>query len=148
MSDEREILQLMNTYTWHLARKDFEAYGRLFADGALLASDGTVMARGEKEIAALVRQYLGGLPDTTVRHIVSSPVIEVPCRSDTATARSFLTTLQAKRGGAANIFRLAEYHDTFRKVDGLWQFETRQEVTNWVEQEREPSHNGAATSID
>jgi len=134
---EREIGRLMTDYTWLLDARDYDGYGRLFAKGEILDPAGKVVASGSDAVAGLARRYLGHQPDVTVRHVISSPRIDVDLTNGTATASSFLLTVQAPTGQPAYIYRVASYHDRFRKVDGHWRFESRQELTNWVLKERQ-----------
>ena len=41
--------------------------------------------------------------------------------------------------GVAEVFRIARYHDRFHLVEGRWWFQSRQEFTDWVSEERTPS---------
>lgn len=135
--DERDIERLIVDYSWALDAKDFDTYGALFSHGVVLNPQGEVIARGAAKVGALARHYLGGNPDVFVRHVVSNVRIDVAADGKTATAGSFLTTIEAPQGQPASIFRIARYHDNFAKIDGSWKFLSRQELTDWVFRERQ-----------
>ncbi|ARS25821.1 nuclear transport factor 2 family protein [Sphingomonas sp. KC8] len=135
--DERDIERLIVDYSWVLDAKDFDTYGALFSHGIVLDPQGKTIAKGAAEVGALARHYLGGNPDVFVRHIVSNVRIDVAADGKTATAGSFLTTIEAPQGQPASIFRIARYHDNFAKIDGGWKFLSRQEMTDWVLRERQ-----------
>jgi hypothetical protein len=136
MAAEREIGRLMTDYTWLLDTGDYDGYGQLFASGAFLDPQGKVIAKGSAAVTALVRHYLGNQLGVTVRHVVSSPRIDVDLASGTATASSFLLTVQAPQSQPAYLFRVSSYHDRFQRVGDHWQFRSRQELTDWVLKER------------
>jgi hypothetical protein len=136
--DEREIERLIIEYSWLLDARDFEKYGALFENGAILNPAGKVVATGAAQVAALGRHYLGGQTDIFVRHLVSNIRIDVAADGMSATAGSFLTTIEAPAGKPAYVFRVARYNDRFHKVDGHWRFLNRQENTDWVLRERQP----------
>lgn len=138
VADQQDIERLIADYSAFLAAKDFDSYGKLFAHGAFLGPQGQVIASGSEQVSALVRKYLGGDPGTTVRHLVTNTRIDIAPDGNSAQAESFLTTIQAKTGQPAEIFRIAVYKDRFKKVAGAWVFASRQEETAWVLKEREP----------
>lgn len=136
LADERAVGMLLSEYIWRLDARDFQGYGELFAHGVILSSQGKVIARGKGEVAAMASHYLGALPkELTVRHIASSPRIEVDLEKGMASASSFVMTVRAPRDKPAYIFRVATYHDRFEKADGRWRFASRQELTDWVLEE-------------
>jgi len=134
--DQLEIERLIHDYTALLGREAYQAYGELFASGCLLSPDGRVMARGADQVAALARYFLGSQPERHTRHIISSPRIDIDPDGRHATARSFLTTIDAESDGPAEVFRIGHYKDRFRKEEGRWFFVSRQELTDWVLLER------------
>jgi hypothetical protein len=137
VADQQDIERLIADYSAFLAAKDFDSYGKLFAHGAFLGPQGQVIASGSEQVAALVRKYLGGNSDTTVRHLVTNTRIDIAPDGNSAQAESFLTTIQAKASQPAQIFRIAIYKDRFKKVAGAWVFASRQEETAWVLKERQ-----------
>lgn len=137
VADQQDIERLIADYSAFLAAKDFDSYGKLFAHGAFLDPQGQVIASGSEQASALVRKYLGGNPDTAVRHLVTNTRIDIAPDGKSARAESFLTTIQAKTGQAADIFRIAIYKDHFKKMNGAWVFASRQEETAWVLKERQ-----------
>lgn len=136
LTSEREIERLIHDYAWLLDARDFAAFGRLFSDGVWLAPDGSVVARGAEEVEALVRRFLGAKTDTFVRHLVTNIRIDLDPSGQAGSATSFLTTLEGKLGGSGIVYRIARYHDRFQRIDGRWRFESRQEFTDWVLEER------------
>lgn len=136
LMDERAITALLNRYIWALDTEDLDEYGRLFAHAVVLSTDGRVLARGAEEVAAMIRHYRKLMPqDAVIRHVNSSPLIEVDTKSGTASARSFVMTVRAPKGEPAYFYRIARYLDRFDKVDGKWRFASRQELSDWVQEE-------------
>jgi hypothetical protein len=132
ISHEREIERIIDDYAWLLGARDFAAYGELFSHGVWLTPDGSVVARGADEVEAMVRRFLGGRTDRFVRHLVTNVRIDLAADARSATATSFLTTLEGTLGASAVIYRIARYHDRFHRIDGRWWFQSRQEITDWV----------------
>jgi len=131
--DEIAIANLMADYASRLEARDYGAFGCLFAHGALLAPDGTVLAQGSENVTDLVKMYLGAEPERLlVRRLITNLLIKVDRTRETATARSYLTTLHVVPGRPPYVHRLANYNDSFRKINGMWWFISRQEVTDWL----------------
>ena len=93
--DHAEISALLVRYCDLMDAGDWEGVGALFADGALLAPDGTELARCADAVAMFFRSSVvlhDGSPRT--KHLVLNTVIEV--QDDGATlARSSYLVLQA-----------------------------------------------------
>lgn len=133
VDDELAIANLMADYASRLEARDYGAFGCLFARGALLAPDGTVLAQGSENVTTLVKTHLGTEPEQLlVRRLITNLQIEVDRAKETATARSYLTTLYVTPGKPPYVHRLAHYNDSFRKFNGMWWFISRQEVTDWL----------------
>ena len=136
--DEQAVERLIVDYSWFLDAKDFENYGAMFSDGSILNSKGKAIATGSAEVGGLAKHYLGGPSDIFVRHLVTNIRINIGDDGKSATAESYLTTIEAPKGKPAYVYRIGRYHDTFRKTNGQWKFASRQEMTDWVLKERQP----------
>jgi hypothetical protein len=132
--DEIAIANLMSDYAALLEARDFGAVGCLFRHGALLDETGGDMARGADAVGALLTRFLGGQPaGLKVRRVYTNPAITVAADGRTATALSYLTSIYLPAGQAPHLHRLARYVDRFVRIDGRWWFESRQELSDWVE---------------
>jgi 3-phenylpropionate/cinnamic acid dioxygenase small subunit len=105
---------------------DFAGVGELFAHGEITA-DGMTAARGAADVAALftstTRRYDDGTPRTA--HVITNPIVEID--GDQAEVRSRFTVLQHKpAGGTLEPIIAGGYRDRFERVDGRWQFASRE----------------------
>jgi ketosteroid isomerase-like protein len=126
----REIENLLYTYAERLDAGDLEGVADLFAHGAIcMAPDAPPEQRiqGRDAVLALyrgsTRLHDDGLPHT--KHVTSNAIILVEDGADSASARSYFSVLQQVEGFALQPIISGRYHDTFRRSDGRWWFETR-----------------------
>ena len=81
--------------------------------------------------SGMVRTYDNGTPLT--KHVISNVIVTVDPGGDRATARSYVTVLQAKLPEfPLQVIVSARHHDTFERVDGLWRFAERIDITDLV----------------
>jgi len=126
----REIENLLYTYAERIDAGDFEGIADLFAHGRILPSpDGSadVAFEGREQVLgmyeAATRRYEDGTPRT--RHVTTNAIVEADDDAGTGSARSYYTVLQQTDALALQPIICGHYHDTFRRIDGRWWFETR-----------------------
>lgn len=126
----REIENLLYTYAERIDAGDFEGVADLFTHGRILPSpDAPREASFEGRDAVLgmytaaTRLYEDGTPRT--RHVTTNAIIEVDEAASTATSRSYYTVLQRTEELPLQPIICGHYHDTFKRIDGAWWFDTR-----------------------
>ena len=126
----REIENLLYTYAERIDAGDFAGLAELFAHGRILPSPGgsreTAIAGTEAVLAmyrSTTRLYPDGTPRT--RHVTSNALIEIEDGGGSARSRSAYTVLQQTDGLPLQPIISGRYHDTFRRIDGCWWFDTR-----------------------
>lgn len=126
LSDGDHIRNLLGTYCRLIDAGDFDAVGRLFADATLCTEDGTVVATGAEQIAALyagtTRRHDDGTPLT--QHVVANTVLE-PISEDTVRGTSNYVVLQATSSLPLQAIATGSYIDTFVRSGEAWRFAER-----------------------
>ncbi len=119
------ITRMIHRYCELFDAGDFDGYAAQFEHGSL---------NGRSPGAAELRQWLDdhiilydGSPRT--KHLVTNLVVDVDEEGDAATARCYVTMLQALPGGPLELAGAAEYHDRFERVDGTWRWAARDVVS-------------------
>jgi hypothetical protein len=112
---------------------DFDGIGELFAHATLGSGDHAI--RGADQLVpmlkGLVRTYEGG--STSTKHNVTNLVIEVAPDRLTATAKSYITVLQARPPEfPLQMIASNRHFDRFERVDGVWRFSERVDVQDLV----------------
>jgi 3-phenylpropionate/cinnamic acid dioxygenase small subunit len=126
----RAIENLLYTYAERIDAGDLEGVAELFTHGRIRAS---VDAPPEQAVVgrdAVLELYRGstrlyedGRPHT--RHLTSNAIIEVGDDGLTAASRSCFTVFQQLKDFPLQPIISGRYHDTFRRLDGRWWFDTR-----------------------
>jgi uncharacterized protein (TIGR02246 family) len=106
-----EIRQLKARYSQTMDKKEWEAYGMVFTEDAVMEM-GTVRAEGRAGIVKFVSDALG---DVTTSHNSHSPIIELT--SDT-TAKGTWSTTYVQEGDRLTGWGF--YNETYRKENGQW----------------------------
>jgi 3-phenylpropionate/cinnamic acid dioxygenase small subunit len=126
----REIENLLYTYAERIDAGDLEGVAELFARGRILPSPDAareITFEGREKVLAMYRAatrlYDDGSPRT--RHVTTNAIIEVDDERGTARARSYYTVLQQTDALPLQPIICGRYHDTFRKIEGRWCFDTR-----------------------
>ncbi|MFF4382738.1 nuclear transport factor 2 family protein [Kitasatospora sp. NPDC001547] len=122
----RAIENLIARYAELVDDGDFAGLGVLLADAVFVGGGGPV--RGGEAIEAMFRDtivvYADGTPRT--QHVTSNVAVDVDEPAGTATARSYVTVLQALPGLPLQAVAAGRYHDGFaRGEDGRWRFVER-----------------------
>jgi 3-phenylpropionate/cinnamic acid dioxygenase small subunit len=126
LSDGDHIRNLLGTYCRLIDAGDFDGVGELFADASLCTEDGTAIARGAVEIAALyagmTRRHDDGTPLT--QHVVANTVLE---EIDDRTIRgtSNYVVFQATESLPLQPIVTGSYVDTFNRTGATWRFAER-----------------------
>lgn len=123
LEDREQILELMSAYGATLDRRDFAAFGELFAEDAEYGS-GPGAARGRAAIRAQLERIIGSNPANLPgpnSHLYFNPSVRID--GDTATANSLgaYTAPDAASGSTRMVF-FVTYQDTLVRRDGRWQF--------------------------
>ena len=130
LDSARQIENLLYTYAERIDAGDLEGVADLFAHGRIEASadtgstqvfEGREAALGMYQAAAKI--YDDGTPRT--KHVTTNAIVEVDEDTGTASARSYYTVFQQTDDFPLQAIIAGRYHDTFRRIDGEWWFETR-----------------------
>jgi ketosteroid isomerase-like protein len=129
--DSRSIENLLYTYAERIDAGDLEGVADLFAHGQITAQADTTTAQrfeGRDEVLgmyqAATRLYEdNGTPHT--KHVTTNAIIDVDERAGTAAARSYYTVFQQTDALPLQPIIAGRYHDTFKRIDDAWWFDTR-----------------------
>ena len=128
--DAREIENLLYRYAERIDLGDLEGVADLFAHGRVSASPDapkSQVAEGREQVLTMYRNstrlYDNGTPHT--KHVTTNAIIEVDSPGERASARSYYTVLQQVDDLPLQPIISGRYHDSFRRVDGCWWFDTR-----------------------
>ena len=125
--DAREIENLVYAYAERIDAGDLAGVGELFRHGRIEAQPG-VLFEGEEQVRGLyesaTRLHEDGTPRT--RHVTTNVIVEVADDGLTASARSSYTVLQQTDELPLQPIIVGRYRDSFHRVDGRWEFDTRQ----------------------
>jgi hypothetical protein len=114
--DLRAILALLAANAMHNDLAEWDEYGALFTDDAVLHCFGRDYVGRDAVVAFTARRHLG-------KHMLSTPAIEI----DGETARVVVDHAFFRYPDLA-LFGVGVYKDELVKIDGTWKF-VRREVT-------------------
>ena len=125
-----QIRNLIHRYSEAVDQGRFEMLDELFADATVRTAMGSGSPGPGLDEGSVGAAFSGGIivyADGTprTRHLVTNTIIDVDESAGRATARSYNTTLQQVPGRGIEIIATARYEDSFRLVDGTWQFSER-----------------------
>ncbi|GAA4611350.1 nuclear transport factor 2 family protein [Actinoallomurus liliacearum] len=131
-SSHRTIENLIARYAELVDDGDFAGLDALFAGATFVGSAAPVSGRGE--IEKMFRETLIVYGDGTPRtqHVTTNLAIEVDEEAGTATARSYVTVLQALPDLPLQPIAAGRYQDRFERRDGRWRFLERRVRINLV----------------
>ncbi|MEV5748954.1 nuclear transport factor 2 family protein [Actinoallomurus sp. NPDC052308] len=131
-SSHRTIENLIARYAELVDDGDFAGLDALFADATFVGSAAPVSGRGE--IEKMFRETLIVYGDGTPRtqHVTTNLAIEVDEEAGTATARSYVTVLQALPDLPLQPIAAGRYRDRFERRHGEWRFLERRVRINLV----------------
>ena len=125
--DSRAIENLVYAYAERIDAGDLDGVAELFRHGRLVPAPG-VQIEGVEQVRSLyagaTRLYDDGTPRT--RHVTTNVSVEVGDDASTGTARSYYTVFQQTDELPLQAIIAGHYHDTFRRLDGTWRFDTRE----------------------
>jgi ketosteroid isomerase-like protein len=127
----RAIENLLYSYAERLDAGDLEGVADLFANGRIAApADATTQQVFEGRDGVLgmyqaaTRLYEdNGTPHT--KHITTNAIIEADEGADAGLARSYYTVMQQTDALPLQPIISGRYHDTFKRIDSTWWFDTR-----------------------
>jgi hypothetical protein len=132
-SDESQVAALVYRYPDLIDSGDFDGIGELFAHAALGSGESAIRGRDQlvPMLKRLVRTYEGG--STRTKHIVTNLVVDVAADRLTATAKSYITVVQAcPPDFPLQIIASNRHFDRFEQADGVWRFVERVDVQDLV----------------
>jgi uncharacterized protein (TIGR02246 family) len=127
LEDRAEILELMSTYGATLDRRDFAAFGRLFAEDATYGSSAGTPTRGRAAIQEMLEKAITSNTANLPRpnsHLFFNPSIQLDGDRATAQSKGAYTVPDATTKTTQLIFFIT-YQDTFVRQHGHWVFQQR-----------------------
>jgi uncharacterized protein (TIGR02246 family) len=124
----RAIEALLATYAARIDAGDFDGVADLLAEARITTVDGSVVATGREEIAALyaatTRRHADGTPRTS--HVITNLIVEPDEVAHRFVARSYFTVLQASDAVPLQPIIAGRYRDVVeRRADRSWVFVER-----------------------
>jgi hypothetical protein len=127
MSDEWEIVALVNSYALLLDAGDVDAVAGLFEHATWRSEPYGTVLRGSQEVRTVYEKLKvddGVSPST--KHLLTNMTVGVDPGATSASSHCYWTVLQrAAAGGEIDITFSGQYVDRFEKVDGSWRFTDR-----------------------
>lgn len=120
--DERAIEQCLIRFARAMDYRDWAAFDDLVCEDAT-AEMGTGLLHGRAAMVALMRQYLDHCGPT--QHLLGNVLVSVD--GDEATSHAYVHDLHLPAGGAntPTFHTLGDYHDRWRRIDGVWRMTSR-----------------------
>lgn len=126
----REIENLLHTYAERIDAGDLDGVAELFTHGRIQAAPDAppeATFEGRDRVAGLyrgaTRLHEDGTPRT--KHVTTNVIIEVDDDAGTGRTRSYYTVFQQTDDLPLQPIICGRYHDSFRRIDGRWWFDTR-----------------------
>jgi 3-phenylpropionate/cinnamic acid dioxygenase small subunit len=125
MPSHRHVENLIGRYAELVDNGDFDAVGKLFADGTFIGS-GTAY-HGSDAVTGMLHDQIQVYADRTprTRHVTTNLIVDVDEEGGTAGARSSVTILQATPGLPLQPIVVGRYEDEFRRAGDGWRFASR-----------------------
>ncbi len=127
----RTIENLLYRYAERIDAGDLEGVAELFTYGRIAAAadaDDQQIFEGRDAVLGMYRAATRIYEDTGTphtKHITTNAIIEVDDAAGTGSARSYYTVVQQTEALRLQPIIAGRYHDTFRRIDGTWWFDTR-----------------------
>ncbi len=124
---EREIYRALVAIARAMDERDWEALrGILLPDAT--ADLGTGALVGRESMVSVIRRFLDACGPT--QHLLGNVLIDL--RGDEATSRCYVSDLHKGAGGKSELTfsTLGDYHDRWRRVDGVWRLSHRSKLTH------------------
>lgn len=121
---EREIHRALVRFARAMDERDWSALDAIVREDAT-ADLGTGPLRGRAAIVAQMRSFLDDCGPT--QHLLGNLLVDVALASDTARSRVYVSDMHLGQGEKAHLTfsTLGDYHDLWRRVDGIWQLAHR-----------------------
>lgn len=125
MTNHGAVENLIARYAELVDDGDFAGLGELLADAVFIGSGAPL--RGREAIERMFRETVILHEDGTPRtqHVVTNLAVELDEPAGTATARSYVTVLQALPDLPLQPIAAGRYHDRFQLTSGRWHFTER-----------------------
>ena len=130
-----EIEQLVYCYAECVDAGDFAGVAELFANGRMIAPDGTVLAAGYDDMLAFYNNTLRLYPESNTpltQHVISNVIIDIDEGKNRASGRSRYTVFQKTDEFPLQPIIAGRYHDQFELSEGRWRFVERQTLPSLV----------------
>jgi uncharacterized protein (TIGR02246 family) len=127
VEDRQEIEELFTAYGATLDRRDFDSFGRLFADDAVYGGGPGEPVRGRAAIQALLQKQITSNPSHLPSpdfHLYFNPSITVDGDRAVATSKGAYLIPDLSNNGARIVF-FVSYDDTLVRRTGRWVFASR-----------------------
>ena len=127
----RDIERLYYGYAERLDGGDLEGVAELFAHGRMTGPDGSVLAEGYDDMLSFLRDLIRLYPPANTpltQHVMSNLVLDIDEHASQASGTCYYTVFQKTADTPLEPIISGRYRDEFRRVDGTWCFETRQQV--------------------
>ena len=123
-ADVAAVTALVVEYAQRLDAGDLDGVAQLFAHGTVRTSRGTELVGPEvRRMYDPVVIYADGTPRT--KHVLGNLEVVVDSAAGTAHTRCTFTVLQAPPGRQLQPVLAGRYHDSFARVDGVWDYVER-----------------------
>lgn len=126
MTDERQILNLLNRYMELVDGAEKEQVAELFRHATVRAQAGgqeIVMEGYDAFLASKDGEIVYDDGTLKTKHLLTNTILDI--NGALAYARSYFTVLQATDGLPLQPIICGRYHDTLEKVEGAWRFKER-----------------------
>jgi len=127
VADRQEIEELFTAYGATLDRRDFDSFGRLFAEDAVYAGGPGEPVRGRAAIAAMLQKQITSNPSHLPMpdfHLYFNPSIQVDGDRAVASSKGAYVIPDLANNGARIVF-FVSYDDTLIRRTGRWVFASR-----------------------
>lgn len=142
-TSERQILNLIYSYSWLLDAAQFDAIAELFADADIYMEGELTIQKDGNAFAQSFRDFDQVHEDGTLKtmHLVIDPIIHIDEEAGTATADHYTVVVQGITGVfGPQVICMDKKFDTFKRDEkGLWHFASRNMVNRAV---GDISHHG------
>jgi uncharacterized protein (TIGR02246 family) len=129
--DRIAVEDVMARYVWAVDSLDPEGYVAVFAEDAVIDSNGSI-SKGHEEIRKIVTSLIQrrddnkakGLPTSNLYHVISSVRITFPTRGE-ALHRSYWQTVRRDKDGKMTAAAMGRSEDRLVKRNGQWLIQWR-----------------------
>jgi uncharacterized protein (TIGR02246 family) len=128
VADRQEIEELFAAYGATLDRRDFAAFGRLFADDAVYVSGPGEPTRGRAAIQSSLEKIITSNPahlPTPDFHLFFNPSIRVEGDHATAQSKGAYVIPDSRVANGAQMIFFSVYDDVLVRHGGRWLFQQR-----------------------